>query len=323
MMSHSVAGSCLATARARSIAPHSPLPLRERIAPCPSRQRGTAHRPFHKPRRQRRYRTLTRAMAEVVLPEGLGKRVLVVGGNRGLGLEMVKYLVKGGCEVAVSCRKSNEALDGAGCEQVIQGIDFMDDEVGVKLAGELRGNVDTLMMVAGYWSTETLETPMSGAEQRKMYQICAIAPLLIMQHLVLTGKLGKGSKIGFITSEGGSIGLRSEKESGNYAHHASKAASNSVGRMLSFDLKHRDVALVMLHPGFLKTEMTKPYEHLYEELGAIEPQEALPSILKAVGDLTLETTGRFIAPLGASGLGLGIYALPDPDNVPPFSELPW
>lgn len=199
----------------------------------------------------------------------------------------------------------------------------MDDDVGIKLAERLKEPINTVMMVAGYWSTEDLDTPMNGAEQRKMYQICAIGPILIMQHLVLGGKLTDGGKIGFITSEGGSIGLRSEKESGNYAHHASKAAANSIGRMLSFDLKGRGIALVMLHPGFLKTEMTKPYEHLYEELGAIEPEEALPSIMKAVEDLTLETTGRFIAPLGASGLGLGIYALPDPDNVPPFSELPW
>lgn len=257
------------------------------------------------------------------LPQGVGKRVMVVGGNRGLGLEMVKYLVAAGADVVATCRKSNAQLDAAGCRQIITGVDFMDDEVGVKLAPQVEDDIDTLMMVAGYWSTESLDKPMSGAEQRKMYQICAIGPLLIIQHLVLAGKLGKGAKIGFITSEGGSIGLRSEKESGNYAHHASKAAANSVGRMLSFDLKAKGVALVMLHPGFLKTEMTKPYEHLYEELGAIAPEEALPSIMQAVGDLTLENTGRFIAPLGASGLGLGIYALPDPDNVPPFSELPW
>lgn len=62
--------------------------------------------------------------------------------------------------------------------------------------------------------------------------------------------MSSGSRIGFITSEGGSIGLRTEKEGGaNYGHHMSKAAANMGGKLLAWDLKPKGIPLVMIHPG--------------------------------------------------------------------------
>ncbi|CAM9820091.1 unnamed protein product [Choristocarpus tenellus] len=157
-----------------------------------------------------------------------------------------------------------------------------------------------------------------------MYEIVALGPLRVTQAMVMAGLLREGTRVGMITSEGGSIGLRTEKEGGgNYGHHMSKAAQNMMGKLLAWDLKPRGVPLVLIHPGFMKTSMTAHYAHLYEELGAVTPEEAVPPILKAVQDVTLETTGQFIAPMGSSGLGLGVYALSDPESFGPFSELPW
>jgi hypothetical protein len=79
----------------------------------------------------------------------------------------------------------------------------------------------------------------------------------------------------------------------------------------------------MQHPGFLRTEMTKHYAHLYEEFGAVTVDEAVPYIVTAAASLTLDTTGRFVAAMGSKGLGLGVYALPDPDALKPGGELPW
>ena len=42
-----------------------------------------------------------------------------------------------------------------------------------------------------------------------------------------------------------------------YGHHASKTALNMVGHLLSYDLKDKEIAVGMLHPGFMRTEMTK------------------------------------------------------------------
>ena len=91
-----------------------------------------------------------------------------------------------------------------------------------------------------------------------MYTTSAIAPVFIVHALRKAGLLRAGSKIVLVSSESGSITLRHEKEGGgNYAHHASKAALNMTGKLLSLDLKDAGVIVSVVHPGFMRTEMTK------------------------------------------------------------------
>ncbi len=91
-----------------------------------------------------------------------------------------------------------------------------------------------------------------------MYTTSAIAPVFIIHRLYKEGLLTKGTKIVLVSSDSGSITLRHEQEGGgNFAHHASKAALNMVGKLLSLDLKEKGVIVSIVHPGFMRTEMTK------------------------------------------------------------------
>jgi NAD(P)-dependent dehydrogenase (short-subunit alcohol dehydrogenase family) len=67
----------------------------------------------------------------------------------------------------------------------------------------------------------------------------------------------------------------------------SKAAVNAAGVSLARDLASKRVAVVILHPGFVRTEMTGGN-------GGIEPSEAASGLLARIDDLTLETSGRFL-----------------------------
>jgi len=89
-----------------------------------------------------------------------------------------------------------------------------------------------------------------------MYTTSSVAPVFIVHQLAKESLLQKGSKIVLISSEAGSIALRTGPE-GNYAHHASKAALNMTGKLLSYDLKDQGVVVSMVHPGFMRTEMTR------------------------------------------------------------------
>jgi NAD(P)-dependent dehydrogenase (short-subunit alcohol dehydrogenase family) len=103
-----------------------------------------------------------------------------------------------------------------------------------------------------------------------MYTTSAIAPVFIVHRLVKAELLGNGSKVILVTSESGSLTLRHEVEGGgNYGHHASKAAENMVGKLLSLDLKDKGIIVTMVHPGFMKTEMTKSvgFDKFYEDGG--------------------------------------------------------
>ncbi len=90
-----------------------------------------------------------------------------------------------------------------------------------------------------------------------MYTTSSVAPVFVVHRLVKAGLLQSGGKVVFVSSEAGSIALRHEKEGGgNYGHHASKAALNMVGKLLSLDLKEKGVVVSIVHPGFMRTEMT-------------------------------------------------------------------
>ncbi|KAJ8907739.1 hypothetical protein NDN08_007845 [Rhodosorus marinus] len=250
--------------------------------------------------------------------------VLVIGGTGGLGTAITEAFVKGGCKVFVTCRKVTPKLSELDV-QVLEGVDMRDPDGPKNLVSKLGGEVfDTVMVIAGYFTTECLGN-MSRDEQLKMFEICAIGPIRYVDGLYSGGSLKSGSRVGFITSEGGSMGLRTEREGGgNYGHHGSKAAQNMMCLMLSYDLKPHGVPVVMIHPGFMKTEMTADkYADKYEEFGAVFPHEAAPFIVDCVARLELETTGRFVSAMGSKGLGLGYYALKDPENMKPGCDLPW
>ena len=60
----------------------------------------------------------------------------------------------------------------------------------------------------------------------------------------------------------------------------SKCAQNMMGKIFALDVKPRGIAIVCLHPGFMKTSMTEIYADKYDELGAIGPEQAAPGIVK-------------------------------------------
>lgn len=61
-----------------------------------------------------------------------------------------------------------------------------------------------------------------------MYKICAIAPTFLAARLSKLQAFAPGARLLLLTSEGGSIGLRTREEGGgNYGHHGSKAAGTT------------------------------------------------------------------------------------------------
>lgn len=68
----------------------------------------------------------------------------------------------------------------------------------------------------------------------------------------MTYKLG--SKVVMITSRMGSIG--DNTSGGYYGYRMSKVALSMAGKSLVHDLKPRQIAVAILHPGLVSTAMT-------------------------------------------------------------------
>ena len=207
---------------------------------------------------------------------------VVTGANRGIGLALVTELHRRGATVVAVCRQASPELLTTGA-RVESGIDVADPQAGPDLAARLaRDEIELLVHNAGIARFETLEgtTPSDVMAQ---FQVNALAPLLLTRALLR--RLRSGAKVALVSSRMGSIG--DNGSGGYYGYRMSKAALNAAGVSLAHDLKASGIAVVILHPGAVRTGMTGGQ-------GAVEPDTAASGLLQRIDELELGTTGRFL-----------------------------
>jgi len=208
---------------------------------------------------------------------------IVTGANRGIGLALVAELKERGHNVLAACRKSSTELAKLGVE-VVEGVDVSTDQgIAVLVAAVGARPIDLLLNNAGIlvWGDRLGELNIEGI--RKQFEVNALAPLRVTD--ALRERLAQGAKVALITSRMGSIDDNSS--GGAYGYRMSKAALNMAGKSLAVDLRSRGVAVAILHPGMVKTEMIGGHG------GQVEPADAARNLLARVEALTLETTGCF------------------------------
>ena len=207
-------------------------------------------------------------------------RVLITGANRGIGLELCRQLVSRGDEVIAVCRSASEALSAMSL-RVIQGIDVCEDDSIGSLRDQLGDEqLDWLVNNAGILSVESLDN-LDFAAMEQQFRVNTLGPLRTTAGLLQN--LPSGSKVGIITSRMGSI---EDNTSGSYyGYRMSKAAVNMAGMSLSRDLKDRGVAVALLHPGMVATDMTGGR--------GVPPEHSAAGLIQRMDGLELASTGSF------------------------------
>ena len=131
----------------------------------------------------------------------------------------------------------------------------------------------------------------------KQINICALGPLRVNNACVNENVLAEGAKLVIITSQAGSAEWRSTQnkdEGGDYGHHMSRAACNMAGALLAEELRSKGISVIMLHPGFNRTEMTSKYKEIWDIEGAVDPSEGAKRVLYETIKSGMDTTGQFI-----------------------------
>ncbi|KAJ3762334.1 hypothetical protein EV360DRAFT_79410 [Lentinula raphanica] len=274
---------------------------------------------------------------------------LIVGASRGLGLELAKTLYSKNYQVFATTRSPDAHIRkelGPNFPQeinIIPTIDLEQENAAKRIVSYLKGDLglgaasgtggetkklDLVIINAGVFKADTLENP-NWEDLLEMHKVVSIAPLMVASELYNASLFATPSKFVLITSEGGSIALRTREEGGgNYGHHSSKAAANMVGKLLSIDLYDKQVTVGLIHPGFMKTDMTKGvgYDEFYESGGAVEPSEAAKSTIDFIlNELTHEISGSFWAPRGPRDIGQAERVLGPAmgKELPTPLPLPW
>ena len=208
------------------------------------------------------------------------KTILITGANRGIGLELARQYAARGADVIATCRAASADLTALRV-RVETDVDVSDDGLGglAERLGDAR--IDVLINNAGVLSQDHLGAlDLDGLRQQ--FEVNALGPLKTT--LALLPNMGPGGKIALITSRMGSIA--DNTSGGVYGYRMSKAALNMAGASLALDLAPRDIAVAILHPGFVRTGMTGG-------AGFIDADEAARGLIARIDGLGADNSGTF------------------------------
>ncbi|MDA7949430.1 MAG: SDR family oxidoreductase [Hyphomicrobiaceae bacterium] len=207
-------------------------------------------------------------------------RVVITGANKGIGLALARQMTERGDEVIATVRKTSGELSDLGVE-TIEGIDVADDAAVARLADALEGRtIDVLINNAGILTREGLHD-LDWDAIRAQFETNTLGPLRVTRALL--ANMTDGSKVAILSSRMGSL---AQNSGGSYAYRISKTAVNMVGSNLAIDLKDKGVAVVLLHPGYVATDIN-------EHSGPVSTEESARGLIPLIDELTLEKSGTF------------------------------
>ena len=207
--------------------------------------------------------------------------VLITGANRGIGLALTEQLSARGDSVIAVCRKASPELRALDV-RVEEGVDVADGESVESLVQSLSGlRLDWLLNNAGMMQRNFLGN-MDFESALWQFTVNALGPLRVTEAMLPF--LSSGSKVGIVTSRMGSIADNSS--GGQYGYRMSKAAANAAGVSLARDLAPKEIAVALLHPGYVQTDMTDQHGH-------ITPAVSARGLIARMDALTLERSGSF------------------------------
>jgi NAD(P)-dependent dehydrogenase (short-subunit alcohol dehydrogenase family) len=214
--------------------------------------------------------------------------ILITGAARGIGHALCADALRRGWSVIGSVRedaaaKALEAEFAAQFKALV--FDVTDADAIARAAASLDRPIDVLINNAGIIGPErqsALDMDFDGFAETLAVNV--LAPLRIAQAFLPHLKRSDGPRLMTISSGMGSM---SYAKSDHLAYRASKAAVNKVTQGLASDLQRFGIAVVSIHPGWVRTDMGGR--------GAdIEAAESAKGILDIAEKLELAGTGMFL-----------------------------
>lgn len=187
--------------------------------------------------------------------------ILVTGANRGIGLEFVRQYGEAGWRVHAACRSPENAHELADLASALSGrinihpLDVTKAPHIEMLAAVLKEEpIDILLNNAGVYGQDDASFGKTDtAKWLDTFAVNTMAPMKMMEALVDRVAASDRRIIASISSKMGSVA--DNASGGSYVYRSSKAALNAVMKSAAIDLTPRGVICVILHPGWVRTDM--------------------------------------------------------------------
>ncbi len=218
--------------------------------------------------------------------------VLITGASRGIGLEFARQYASDGWRVHACCRAPGKAgelqeiSESSNGRVAVHALDVTDAGAVQALASELDGeNIDVLVNNAGVYGPERQPFgDIDDKEWMRVLRVNTVAPLKVSEAFVEHVARSRRKTVAVLSSLMGSIA--DNGSGGYYIYRSSKAAVNIVVKSMAVDLKSRGILAVVLHPGWVRTDMGGPS-------ATTSPEESVIGMRKVLDGLTPADSGRF------------------------------
>ncbi len=213
--------------------------------------------------------------------------VLITGAGRGLGLELARQYARAGWRV-VACGRAFPA-DGFEKDVEFQSLDVADPASIHALAERLAGrSINVLVNNAAVRSSVPGLDALEAKAFLDVIGANTLAPILMARALLPNLRLAARPVVANISSRAGSMteGLLDDDDD-DYAYRCSKAALNMATVQLARDLQAEGIAVLALHPGWMKTDMGGPEAVLPTEFSA-------RGLCDVIDRASIEISGSFL-----------------------------
>ena len=221
-------------------------------------------------------------------------KIFITGSNRGIGLELSRQYIKRGDYVIASCRNPESGDDLLELQKsypehllIIQ-LDVSDPTSIAAAAKELSAQTDRLDILinnAGIAHSGEVVGNLDSNTMLTVLHTNSVGPIIVAQQLLDLLKNGNNPKIVNVTSQLGSISRKTS--GGRYSYDGSKAALNMFTRTLAFEVISDGIIAIVMHPGWVQTDMGGSNAHLSVE-------ESAKGIMKITDRLKKKDAGRFL-----------------------------
>jgi NAD(P)-dependent dehydrogenase (short-subunit alcohol dehydrogenase family) len=211
-------------------------------------------------------------------------RIVITGANRGIGLELARQYAAEGHEVIRAMRGADRADPLFGTALALDVTDDVSVETFAAGLGDVP--VDLLIANAGVIGPEQQSsTDMDFDGFAATLDANVLGPLRVIQALLPNLRAAPNAKVAVISSKMGSM---AQTASNSVAYRASKAGVNKVVQCLAADLAGEGIAVVSLHPGWVRTDMGGQGA----DIAVTDSAAGIRTVLAA---LDVGNTGRFVA----------------------------
>jgi NAD(P)-dependent dehydrogenase (short-subunit alcohol dehydrogenase family) len=216
--------------------------------------------------------------------------IVITGANRGIGLALTERFAALPDAVVYALARDIDsaaelqALAGAHAGRVVPVALDVDDAGAIETLPRRLGTarVDILVNNAGV-PGRTEFGSISADDLSAIFRVNVFGPLLLTQ--ALRAQFARGSKVVNISSVLGSI---ERAGSGYLTYGMSKAALNMLSKKLAAELSDAGVAVLALHPGWVRTRMGG-------DEAALDVDTAADGMMQTISAFELAHSGAFLA----------------------------